>query len=322
MASLVIVESPTKARTIRDFLPKGYCRRLHGAHPRSGQWAADIPAKLKGEEGSAGVNVDNDFEPLYVVPADKKKVVKELKDLLKDADELILATDEDREGESISWHLTQVLMPKVKVRRMVFHEITREAIREALDTTRDVDDKLVRPGNPPDPRPAVRIHALAAALEKDRLRPGRRGEPAAAAAVLRERERRAFRRRSTGISRRLAHQRQEFDAELVSVKGVRVASGKDFDEDRKARGRQEVVLLDEPWPQNFAIACRKCPWRVAANEEKPGIRRPAAPFTTSTLQQEANRKLRLSARGPSTRAHETDSSPTCAPIRCICPGRP
>src|SRR5687768_4678272 len=177
MGSLVIVESPTKARTIRDFLPRGYHVAASMGHIRDlPDKAADIPAKLKGEEWARlGVNVENDFEPLYVVPADKKKVVKELKDLLKNADELILATDEDREGESISWHLTQVLAPKVKVRRMVFHEITREAIREALETTRDVDDKLVRAQETRRILDRLYGYTLSPpALEKDRLRALRR----------------------------------------------------------------------------------------------------------------------------------------------------
>ena len=303
MASLVIVESPTKARTIRDFLPKGYHVAASMGHIRDlPDKAADIPAKLKGEEWARlGVNVDNDFEPLYVVPADKKKVVKELKDLLKDADELILATDEDREGESISWHLTQVLMPKVKVRRMVFHEITREAIREALDTTRDVDDKLVRAQETRRILDRLYGYTLSPLLWKKiayGLSAGRVQSVAVRLLVLRERERRAFRRAVYwDLKARLAHQRQEFDAELVSVKGVRVASGKDFDEKTgKLAADKKVVLLDEPAAAKLRDRLEKKPWRVAANEEKPGIRRPAAPFTTSTLQQEANRKLRLSAR--------------------------
>jgi len=303
MASLVIVESPTKARTIRDFLPKGYYVAASMGHIRDlPDKAADIPAKLKGEEWARlGVNVDNDFEPLYVVPADKKKVVKELKDLLKDADELILATDEDREGESISWHLTQVLMPKVKVRRMVFHEITREAIREALATTRDVDDKLVRAQETRRILDRLYGYTLSPLLWKKiayGLSAGRVQSVAVRLLVLRERERRAFRRAVYwDLKARLAHQRQEFDAELVSVKGVRVASGKDFDEKTgKLAADKKVVLLDEPAAATLRDRLEKKPWRVAANEEKPGIRRPAAPFTTSTLQQEANRKLRLSAR--------------------------
>ncbi len=144
--TLVIVESPTKARTIRAFLPPGYRVEASMGHVRDlpGD-AKEIPAKFKALDWSRlGVNVEQDFEPLYIIPADKKAVVRELKDALGEASELILATDEDREGESISWHLAQVLQPKVPVRRMVFHEITREAIQEALANTRDVDDRLVR----------------------------------------------------------------------------------------------------------------------------------------------------------------------------------
>ena len=303
MRSLVIVESPTKARTIRDFLPKGYHVAASMGHIRDlPDKAADIPPKLKGEEWARlGVNVDNDFEPLYVVPADKKRVVKELKDLLKDADELILATDEDREGESISWHLTQVLNPKVKVRRMVFHEITREAIREALDTTRDVDDKLVRAQETRRILDRLYGYTLSPLLWKKiayGLSAGRVQSVAVRLLVLRERERRAFRKAVYwDLKARLSHKKQDFDAELVSVKGVRLATGKDFDEKTgKLAADKKVMLLDEAAAASLRDRLQKKPWRVAANEEKPGIRRPAAPFTTSTLQQEANRKLRLSAR--------------------------
>jgi len=303
MASLVIVESPTKARTIRDFLPKGYHVAASMGHIRDlPDKAADIPPKLKGEEWARlGVNVDNDFEPLYVVPADKKKVVKELKELLKQADELILATDEDREGESISWHLTQVLAPKVKIRRMVFHEITREAIREALDTTRDVDDKLVRAQETRRILDRLYGYTLSPLLWKKiayGLSAGRVQSVAVRLLVLRERERRAFRRAVYwDLKARLSHEKQDFDADLVLLKGVRLATGKDFDEKTgKLAADKNVMLLDEPAAAKLRDRLEKKPWRVAANEEKPGIRRPAAPFTTSTLQQEANRKLRLSAR--------------------------
>ena len=303
MGSLVIVESPTKARTIRDFLPRGYQVAASMGHIRDlPDKAADIPAKLKGEEWARlGVNVDNDFEPLYVVPADKKKVVKELKDLLKNADELILATDEDREGESISWHLTQVLAPKVKVRRMVFHEITREAIREALETTRDVDDKLVRAQETRRILDRLYGYTLSPLLWKKiayGLSAGRVQSVAVRLLVLRERERRAFRAAVYwDLKARLSHKKQEFDADLVAIKGVRIATGKDFDEKtgKLAQG-SKVVLLDEQAAAALRDRLSPRPWRVASNEEKPGIRRPAAPFTTSTLQQEANRKLRLSAR--------------------------
>jgi DNA topoisomerase I (EC 5.99.1.2) len=145
MSTLVIVESPTKAKTIRNYLPPGYRVEASMGHVRDlPQSASDIPASVKGEEwAKLGVNVEADFEPLYIVPQDKKKVVKALKEALKQADELILATDEDREGESISWHLLQLLQPKVPTKRMVFHEITEEAIREALQNCRDVDEQLV-----------------------------------------------------------------------------------------------------------------------------------------------------------------------------------
>jgi len=303
MGSLVIVESPTKARTIREFLPRGYTVAASMGHIRDlPDKAADIPAKYKGEEWARlGVNVDEDFEPLYVVPADKKKVVKELKDALKAADELILATDEDREGESISWHLTQVLAPKVKVRRMVFHEITREAIREALGSTRDVDAKLVRAQETRRILDRLYGYTLSPLLWKKiayGLSAGRVQSVAVRLLVLRERERRAFRAAVYwDLKARLAHAKQEFDAELVALKGVRIASGKDFDEKtgKLAEGK-EVVLLDAAAAEQLRSRLLKQPWRVTASEEKPGIRRPAAPFTTSTLQQEANRKLRLSAR--------------------------
>src|SRR5438132_2675447 len=146
MTRLVIVESPTKAKTIRNFLPKGYRVEASMGHVRDlPESASEIPESQKSKDWARlGVNVQSDFEPLYVVPTSKRKVVRELKEALKDADELILATDEDREGESIGWHLLQVLKPKVPVRRMVFHEITRDAIQDAILHYRDIDDKLVR----------------------------------------------------------------------------------------------------------------------------------------------------------------------------------
>jgi DNA topoisomerase-1 len=303
MGSLVIVESPTKARTIRDFLPRGYTVAASMGHIRDlPDKAADIPAKYKGEEWARlGVNVAKDFEPLYVVPADKKKVVKELKDALKDSDELILATDEDREGESISWHLAQVLAPKVKVRRMVFHEITREAIREALETTRDVDSKLVRAQETRRILDRLYGYTLSPLLWKKiayGLSAGRVQSVAVRLLVLRERERRAFRAAVYwDLKAHLVHAKQEFDAELVALQGVRIASGKDFDErsGKLAEGK-DVVLLDQAAAATLRQRLLEQPWRVSNSEEKPGVRRPAAPFITSTLQQEANRKLRLSAR--------------------------
>ena len=146
MSTLVIVESPTKARTIRNYLPSEYRVEASMGHVRDlPPSAEEIPEKFKGEKwAQLGVNVESDFEPIYVVPKDKKKTVKELKDALKEVDELVLATDEDREGESISWHLLQLLKPKVPTKRMVFHEITPEAIRRAIDNCRNIDEQLVR----------------------------------------------------------------------------------------------------------------------------------------------------------------------------------
>jgi DNA topoisomerase-1 len=303
MASLVIVESPTKARTIRDFLPRGYKVAASMGHIRDlPDKAADIPAKYKAEDWARlGVNVDQDFEPLYVVPADKRKVVAELKALLKDADELILATDEDREGESISWHLKAVLSPRVPVKRMVFHEITKEAIREALDTTRKVDDKLVRAQETRRILDRLYGYTLSPLLWKKiayGLSAGRVQSVAVRILVLRERERRAFRAAIYwDLKAHLRHAKQEFDAELIALKGSRIAVGKDFDEStgKLAVGKQ-VVLLDEPTAARLRERLLTRPWKVSGSEEKPGVRRPAPPFTTSTLQQEANRKLRLSAR--------------------------
>ena len=282
MASLVIVESPTKARTIRDFLPKGYVVAASMGHIRDlPDKAADIPPKYKGEEWARlGVNVENDFEPLYVVPADKKKVVKELKDALKGADELILATDEDREGESMSWHLAQVLAPKMKVKRMVFHEITREAIKEALETTRAVDDRLVRAQETRRILDRLYGYTLSPLLWKKiayGLSAGRVQSVAVRLLVLRERERRAFRAAVYwDLKAHLSHAKQEFDAELVALKGSRIATGKDFDEKTgKLLPGRDVVLLDQAAAGKLRDRLLKKIWAVSASEEKPGVRRPA-----------------------------------------------
>lgn len=303
MSTLVIVESPTKARTIREFLPRGYKVVASMGHVRDlPDRASDIPAKVKGEEWSRlGVNVDQDFEPLYVVPSDKKHIVKELKSALSDADELILATDEDREGESISWHLAELLKPRVPVKRMVFHEITREAIREALEHTRAVDDRLVRAQETRRILDRLFGYTLSPLLWKKiayGLSAGRVQSVAVRLLVMRERERRAF---VPGIywdlAATLEHRDQTFDAQLVSLAGKRLATGKDFDERTgKLAAGKDVVLLDGPAAESLADRLRAAPWTVGSAEEKPFTRRPAPPFITSTLQQEANRKLRLSAR--------------------------
>jgi DNA topoisomerase-1 len=303
MSSLVIVESPTKARTIREFLPRGYRVVASMGHVRDlPDKASDIPAKYKEEEWSRlGVNVANDFEPLYIVPSDKRHVVKELKQALDQSDELILATDEDREGESISWHLTQVLKPKVPVRRMVFHEITRDAIRDAIEHTRKVDDRLVRAQETRRILDRLFGYTLSPLLWKKiayGLSAGRVQSVAVRLLVIRERERRAFRPAIYwDLKARLEHAGQGFDALLVAVDGKRVANGKDFDEKtgKLAPGR-DVVLLDGVAADALRERLLEQRWEVSGSEEKPFIRRPAPPFITSTLQQEANRKLRLSAR--------------------------
>lgn len=303
MSTLVIVESPTKARTIREFLPRGYTVIASMGHVRDlPDRAADIPAKYKGEAWSRlGVNVDNDFEPLYIVPADKRHVVKGLKEALADADELILATDEDREGESISWHLTQVLKPKVKISRMVFHEITKEAILEALAHTRKVDDKLVRAQETRRILDRLFGYTLSPLLWKKiayGLSAGRVQSAAVRLLVIRERERRAFVPAVYwDLKATLEHQRQAFDAQLVAVGGKRLATGKDFDERTgQLTAGKDVVLLGGQTAEALVERLRQVPWTVATAEEKPFTRRPAPPFITSTLQQEANRKLRLTAR--------------------------
>lgn len=303
MATLVIVESPTKARTIRGFLPKGYTVEASMGHVRDlPDRASEIPAKYKGEEWARlGVNVDAGFEPLYIVPADKKKVVKALKDKLKDVDELILATDEDREGESISWHLLQLLSPKVPVKRMVFHEITKEAIREALEHTRAVDDSLVRAQETRRILDRLVGYTLSPLLWKKiafGLSAGRVQSVAVRLLVLRERERRAFRAGTYwDLTASLRHLGQGFEAQLQTLKGARIATGKDFDENTgQLKKGSKVVLLNQADAEALRGQVADGTWTVTANEEKPSIRRPAPPFTTSTLQQESNRKLRLSAR--------------------------
>ena len=303
MSSLVIVESPTKARTIREFLPRGYRVVASMGHVRDlPDRAADIPAKYKSEAWSRlGVNVDSDFEPLYIVPSDKKRVVKELKDALEDADELILATDEDREGESISWHLLQVLKPKVKISRMVFHEITKEAIRDALDHTRKLDEKVVRAQETRRILDRLFGYTLSPLLWKKiayGLSAGRVQSPAVRLLVIRERERRAFMPAVYwDLKATLEHQRQAFDAQLIALGGKRLAIGKDFDERTgKLETGKDVVLLAGAAAEQLVGRLRHETWKVATADEKPFTRRPAPPFITSTLQQEANRKLRLGAR--------------------------
>lgn len=313
MSTLVIVESPTKARTIRNYLPSGYRVEASMGHVRDlPQSASEIPEKVKGEKwAQLGVNVESDFEPLYVVPKDKKKVVKELQEALKDVDELVLATDEDREGESISWHLLQLLKPKVPIKRMVFHEITEEAIREAIENCRTVDERLVRAQETRRILDRLVGYTLSPLLWKKiafGLSAGRVQSVAVRLLVHRERQRRAFHkgsywdlRATLAVSEQRAGNSKKsatsFEARLVSLAGTKVATGSDFDE---ATGQitagRNVVLLNEAEARALQDRIADKAWTVTNLEERPVTRKPSAPFTTSTLQQESNRKLGLSAR--------------------------
>ena len=301
--TLVIVESPTKARTIRGFLPKGFKVEASMGHVRDlPNNASEIPAAAKGQKwANLGVNTEADFEPLYVVPKDKKKIVKELKDALKGADQLLLATDEDREGESISWHLLQLLAPKVPARRMVFHEITKEAIGKALDQTRDLDMELVHAQETRRILDRLVGYTLSPLLWKKvawGLSAGRVQSVAVRLLVQRERARRAFRSGSYwDLKAQLEQAGSGFEARLIHVGGRRIASGNDFDESTGGlKSGTDVRLLNENEARELADKVRTSAWSVIAVEEKPTVRKPVPPFTTSTLQQEANRKLRLSAR--------------------------
>ncbi len=303
MSKLVIVESPTKAKTIRNYLPSDYQVEASMGHIRDlPQSASEIPANVKGEPWSKiGVNVEANFEPLYVIPKDKKKVVKALKDALKNADELVLATDEDREGESISWHLLQVLQPKVPTKRMVFHEITEDAIQEAIENCRDVDEQLVHAQETRRILDRLVGYTLSPLLWKKiawGLSAGRVQSVAVRLLVRRERERRAFRKGSYwDLKATLVQHESPFEAKLVSLNGTRLATGSDFDEltGHIASGRN-VLLLNEAAARSLQERLQSGQWSVSNIEERSSNRKPSPPFTTSTLQQEANRKLRLSAR--------------------------
>jgi DNA topoisomerase-1 len=303
MSTLVIVESPTKARTIRNYLPSSYRVEASMGHVRDLPSSADeVPAEYKGQPwATLAVNVSNNFEPLYVIPKKKKKVVQELKKALTEASELILATDEDREGESISWHLLQLLKPKVPTKRMVFHEITREAIQKALKDCRNVDENLVHAQETRRILDRLVGYTVSPLLWKKIARglsAGRVQSVAVRLLVKRERERRAFRSGSFwDLKALLAKEKSKFEAKLITLGGKRIATGSDFDSatGKIAQGR-DVVLLNEA--EVIALKDRLIDktWRVSKTEEKPTTRKPAPPFTTSTLQQEANRKLGISAR--------------------------
>ncbi len=299
---LVIVESPAKARTIAGYLGRGFVVESSIGHirdlPRS---AADIPASHKKQAWARlGVDVENGFEPLYIVPPDKKEQVRKLKGLLKEVDEVYLATDEDREGEAIAWHLMQVLAPRVPVRRMVFHEITPQAIADAVANPREIDERLV------DAQETRRIldrlygYEVSPVLWKKvmpRLSAGRVQSVATRILVERERARMRFRQASywdlQAVLDARAGDPPTFGATLVQVDGRRVATGRDFDESGRLTG--EARHLDEAGARALADGLADATFTVRSVEERPYRRSPAPPFMTSTLQQEAGRKLRWSA---------------------------
>ncbi len=268
--------------------------------------ASEIPSKYKNGKKTPrwvqlGVNVDQDFEPLYIIPPDKKKVIQSLKAALKNADTLYIATDEDREGESIGWHLLQVLKPKVPVRRMVFHEITQKAIREALNHTRQVDQRLV------DAQETRRILDRLVGYEispllwrkiAPKLSAGRVQSAAVRLLVQRESDRIRFVSAGYwGLKADLEKDRHGFEAEMTHYAGTRLATGRDFNEETgQLSPDRKVLLLQEEQAKSLSETLAKAPWRVQNVEQRDAIRKPYPPFITSTLQQESNRKLGLSAR--------------------------
>ncbi len=307
MKRLVVVESPTKARTIRKFLPKDYVVEASMGHIRDlPASASQIPAAMKKEKWSRlGINVEDDFAPLYIIPSDKKKVVAGLKKALKEADELYIATDEDREGESIGWHLVNVLNAKVPIKRMVFHEITEDAILNALENTRDINFNLVDAQETRrilDRLVGYSISPLLWKKVKPKLSAGRVQSVAVRLCVLRERERIAFIPAGYWDLKAVLNQGGEnFDATMTHLNGIRLASGKDFDDDTgklkdDLKLGKDIVILEEGRATALADSLAKEQWTVEAIEDRFQKRTPQAPFITSTLQQEGSRKLGLSAR--------------------------
>ncbi len=314
MKSLIIVESPTKAKTIKKFLPKSVTVDSCNGHIRDLPASAkEIPAKLKKNKwANLGIDIDNEYEPLYVISPQKKKTVSRLKKLIKEADELILATDEDREGEGISWHIKDELKPKIPVKRMVFHEITKEAIEKALREFRDINMNLV---NAQEARRVVdRLagYTISPLLWKKigpGLSAGRVQSVAVQLLVNRERERMRFRSGSywdlkavlEPAGQKIADSKDKasltFEAEMTHLDDKRLASGKDFDESTgKLKKPDSVVLLGSNEAAGLKEELIGAEWSVESIDTKVQKRSPAPPFITSTLQQEANRKFGYSAR--------------------------
>ncbi|HVH95209.1 MAG TPA: type I DNA topoisomerase [Nocardioidaceae bacterium] len=302
---MVIVESPAKAKTIAGYLGRGYVVESSIGHIRDlPQSAAEVPAKIKGEPWARlGVDVEHDFTPYYVVSRDKKSHMTKLKGLLKEADELFLATDEDREGEAIAWHLLDELKPKVPVRRMVFHEITPQAINAAVESPRDIDMDLV------EAQEARRIldrlygYEVSPVLWKkvmSGLSAGRVQSVATRLVVDRERERMAFRTASYWdlegtFDAGARHDQRMFPARLHSIDERRVARGSDFTSTGELKSGANVVHLDRPRAESLVDGLRDTTFEIRSVESRPYTRKPYAPFRTTTLQQEASRKLGFSA---------------------------
>lgn len=300
---LVIVESPTKAKTIRKFLGSDYQVLASMGHIRDlPESAADVPEQYKKTpKGKLGVDPANDFDPLYVVSSRKSKTVSELKAAMKNATDLYLATDEDREGESISWHLLEVLKPKVPVHRMVFHEITRNAIESALQHPRALDENLVHAQETRRILDRLVGYTISPILWKKiafGLSAGRVQSAVLKAVVDRERERMRFVKSNYwDVVAQLEKDQISFEAKLSASQGKRIAIGKDFDEATgKLKADSNILLLDETLAKRVAEESQTATWNVTDVTEKPVTRRPPAPFITSSLQQEANRKLGLSSK--------------------------
>src|SRR5438105_182213 len=298
--TLVIVESPAKARTIERILKGDYEVLASYGHIRDLPESADeIPDEIRKKKwGRIGVDTDGDFKPYYVIPNDKRKRVQALKAALKGASQVYLATDPDREGESISWHLKEILKPKVPVKRIVFHEITEEAIREAVKGAQEVDENLVRAQESRRILDRLYGYTISPVLWKKvqtGLSAGRVQSVAVRLIVDREEQRLAFRPATYwDLEAKLSGDGREFTAPLARFGDERVASGKDFDDTGALTGKNALVLTEADSTALVDALWKNIPWTVTAVDERPGVERPAPPFTTSTLTQEASRKLGFS----------------------------
>lgn len=303
---LVIVESPTKAKTIKKYLPADFVVESSLGHIRDLPTSAtEIPAAYKSEKWARiGINVEKNFEPLYIIPKDKKKHVSKLKQLVKDAEEIYLATDEDREGEAISWHLLEVLKPTVPIHRMVFHEITKSAIAKALAEPRTVDMNLVVAQETRrilDRLYGYEVSPILWRKVAPKLSAGRVQSAALRLIVIREKDRMAFRAANYWdiIGRFTTKQQEQFEAKIASVNGKRVATGKDFDDNTGKlldKVADNVIVLDEATTTTLTKQLTKTDWTVTDVQQKPLSLSPRPPFITSTLQQEAGGKLHWPAR--------------------------